>query len=241
MGRKKGQRLTRGEILSVAMQAVDDEGLSGLSVRKLGARLGVQGMALYYHFTSKTAIIDALVAECMSGVDLAADEADWCERLQRIHASQRSALLAHPNLLPAVISRPFNTPQAVRVTDVVLEVLLDAGFEDRDALHACQTLRAYVIGYTVTETVGMLGDQPRWDNRDRMSLPDYVEHGFTHLLQVAPAAVLIDHDEEFVVGLSAVIDGLRRRPHRVSIRHDGAPGTPVAAMERSRDSVRSGV
>jgi AcrR family transcriptional regulator len=241
MGRKKGQRLTRGEILSVAMQAVDDEGLSGLSVRKLGARLGVQGMALYYHFTSKTAIIDSLVAECLSDVDLAADEADWCARLHRIHASQRSALLAHPNLLPAVISRPFNTPQAVRVTDVVLQVLLEAGFEDRDALHACQTLRAYVIGFTVTETVGMLGDPPRWDNRDRMSLQDYVEHGFNHLLQVAPASVLIDHDEEFVVGLSAVINGLRSRPRPVSIQHEGVPGTPAAAIEHDRESVRSGI
>lgn len=215
MGRKKGVKLTRDAILAVAMQVVDEEGLSGLSVRKLGDKLGVQGMALYYHFTSKTAIIDALVAEVVGGVDLAVDEPEWAERLRRIHGSQRRALLGHPNLLPAVISRPFNTPAAAKVTDVVLEVLLNAGFEDEDALHACQTLRAYVLGYTVTETVGLLGDPPSWDNRDRMSLPDYLEHGFTHLLQVAPAAELIDHDEEFAVGLAAVIDGLRgRRPRR---------------------------
>jgi len=209
MGRKKGQRLTREAIVATALNVIDEEGLSGLSVRKLGGKLGVQGMALYYHFTSKTAIIDALVARLMSEVDLAAHEPDWAERLRAIHDSQRRVLLGHPNLLPAAISRPFNTPQAARVTDVVLEVLLTAGFDDKEALHACQTLRAYVLGYILTETVGLLGDPPSWDNRDRMSPPDYVEHGLTHLLEVAPAAELIDHDEEFAAGLAAVIDGLR--------------------------------
>lgn len=223
MGRKKGTKLSRDAILGTAIEVVDEDGLSGLSVRKLGAKLGVQGMALYYHFTSKTAIIDGLVAELMGGVDLAAEEADWAERLRRIHESQRAVLLGHPNLLPAVISRPFNTPAAARVTEVVLEVLLDAGFDDKGALHACQTLRAYVLGYTVTETVGLLGDPPTWDNRDRMSLPDYMELGFTHLLRVAPAAELIDHDEEFAVGLAAVIDGLRsRRPEPPRTRRDKA-------------------
>mgnify|MGYP005847775237 CR=1 FL=1 len=237
MGRKKGTRLTRETILAEAMKVVDEEGLSGLSVRKLGGKLGVQGMALYYHFTSKTAIIDELVAELMSHVDLAFEEADWVERLRRIHESQRRVLLGHPNLLPAVISRPFNTPASVRVTDVVLEVLLAAGFDDKAALHACQTLRAYVLGYTVTETVGLLGDPPRWDNRDRMDLPDYVEHGFTHLLQVAPAAEEIDHDEEFAAGLSAILSGLKGRVAG-DVAGTGAPvgdvaetGAPVGVVE----------
>jgi len=231
MGRKKGAKLTRDAIVGVAMQVVDEDGLSGLSVRKLGANLGVQGMALYYHFTSKTAIIDALVAGLMEDVDLAVDEPDWAERLRRIHESQRRVLLGHPNLLPTVISRPFNTPEAAKVTDVVLEVLLDAGFEDKDALHACQTLRAYVLGYAVTETVGLLGDTPSWDNRDRMSLPDYLEHGFTHLLQVAPAAELIDHDEEFSAGLAAVIDGLRGRLPKKPLRRPGPAAEPVAERD----------
>jgi AcrR family transcriptional regulator len=211
VGRKKGVKLTREAILAEAMRMVDEEGLSGLSVRKLGARLGVQGMALYYHFTSKTAIIDALVAWVMHGVDLAAGTIAWDDRLRSIHESQRRVWLGHPNLLPAIISRPFNTPAAAKVTDVVLAILLDEGFDDKEALHACQTLRAYVLGYTITETVGLLGDAPSWDNRDRMSLPDYLENGLTHLLQVAPAAESIDHDEEFSAGLGAVIDGLRSR------------------------------
>jgi len=244
VGRKKGVRLTREAILAAAMKMVDEEGLSGLSVRKLGGKLGVQGMALYYHFNSKTSLIDALVAWVMDGVDLAADEVDWAERLRRIHESQRRALLGHPNLLPAVISRPFNTPSAARVTDVVLAVLLDAGFDEKGAVHACQTLRAFLLGYTVTETVGLLGDPPRWDNRDRMSLPDYLEHGLTHLLQVAPAAELIDHDEEFAVGLAAVLDGLReRRRRRPALEMDDAPddaATPAPAGE-PEPAARGGV
>jgi AcrR family transcriptional regulator len=168
-------------------------------------------MAVYYYFPSKTDIIDALVGDLMGRVDLAPDEQDWLERIRRIHASQRSRLLEHPNLLPAVILRPFNTGQAVAVTDTVLDILLSAGFDETSALHAYQALRAYVLGYTLTETVGLLSDPPRWDNRERMTIGDYGDHGFAHVLQVIPAAAVFDHDEDYASGLEAMLSGLEER------------------------------
>ena len=104
-----------------------------------------------------------------------------------MHESLSRELLAHPNLLPAVITRPFNTPEAVKVSDQVLAILLSAGFGREDALYAYQTLRAYVLGYALTETVGLIVDPPKWDNRGRMTIQDYGDHGFVHLLEVVPA------------------------------------------------------
>lgn len=211
MGRKAGPALTRDKILSVALREVDEHGLAEFTVRGLGAKLGVQGMALYHHFRNKEQIVDGLVGELMSQVDLAEDEEDWAIRVRLVHESIRRILLAHPNLLPAVIMRPFNTPEAVKVSDEVLAILLAAGFGRADALYAYQTLRAYVLGYTLTETVGLIGDPPKWDNRDRLTIQDYGDLGCVHLLEVVPAAATYDHDEEFVSGLDAVVEGIRLR------------------------------
>lgn len=54
---------TRQEILDVAWELVRVDGLAGLSLRELGARVGLRAQSLYVYFPSKHAIYDAMYAE----------------------------------------------------------------------------------------------------------------------------------------------------------------------------------
>src|SRR5258706_15861472 len=54
-------RLSRERVLATALEVVDREGLSALSMRRLGAELGVEAMALYRYADSKDALLDGLV------------------------------------------------------------------------------------------------------------------------------------------------------------------------------------
>jgi len=225
LSKKTGRPLTRERILDCALKLIDDQGLSGFSIRGLGDKLGVKGMAVYYYFPSKTDIIDALIGELMGRVDFAPDATDWLTRMRRLHASMREVLLEHPSLLPAVILRPFNTAPAVNVTETVLDILLNAGFDETSALHAYQALRAYVLGYTLTETVGLLSDPPSWDNRERMRIEDYGDHGFFRILQVIPAAAVFKHDEDFAAGLETMLSGLQS-----SLRQSTLPSPESAPL-----------
>ena len=47
-------------MLEEAFELVDAEGIDALTMRALGARLGVAPMAIYNHFQDRDAIIDAL-------------------------------------------------------------------------------------------------------------------------------------------------------------------------------------
>jgi AcrR family transcriptional regulator len=53
----------RERILSAARRIHDRHGLSGLSIRRVSARVGLTPMAVYRHFADKDALLDALVAE----------------------------------------------------------------------------------------------------------------------------------------------------------------------------------
>ena len=54
---------TRREILDAAWALVREEGLAALTMRELGARVGMKAQSLYVYFPSKHAIYDALFGE----------------------------------------------------------------------------------------------------------------------------------------------------------------------------------
>jgi AcrR family transcriptional regulator len=74
---------TRERILAAARKAFDRRGLDGLSLRAVAAQVGITPMAIYRHFRSKEALVDALV---LDGLD------QWFARLEALPAALDFAL-----------------------------------------------------------------------------------------------------------------------------------------------------
>jgi AcrR family transcriptional regulator len=74
--RARRRQATIDEIVTAAWALVHEDGLAALSIRDLGARVGLRGSSLYQYFASKHDIYDALFADghvqlqaCLSGLD----------------------------------------------------------------------------------------------------------------------------------------------------------------------------
>jgi AcrR family transcriptional regulator len=64
---------TRARILAVALELVSERGFAGTSIRDLAERLDLTVAAIYYYFSSKDDLLDALVEPLISGLtDLSA-------------------------------------------------------------------------------------------------------------------------------------------------------------------------
>lgn len=150
-------RLTREHIVGTALALVDREGLNALSMRRLGAELGVDPMAVYYHVPNKDALLDAIVEAVMADIDLSADDpaADPAERVLWAARAYRDALLAHTNALPIVLSRGPRTPDAMRPVEVLIGILRDGGLGPAQAMAGMNAIAATVRG-----TIGMVQDNP---------------------------------------------------------------------------------
>ena len=59
---------TRARILAVALELVSERGFAGTSIRDLAERLDLTTAAMYYHFSSKDALLDALVEPLIDGL-----------------------------------------------------------------------------------------------------------------------------------------------------------------------------
>ena len=53
--------LDRERILAAALSYIEEHGLPQLSMRKLGAELGVEGMSLYRYVPGREALLDGIV------------------------------------------------------------------------------------------------------------------------------------------------------------------------------------
>lgn len=60
-------KLQRDAVIAAALDLLNEVGVDGLTTRKLAERLGVQQPALYWHFKSKQALLDALSDAMMRG------------------------------------------------------------------------------------------------------------------------------------------------------------------------------
>jgi AcrR family transcriptional regulator len=61
--RAERREATRAEILEAAWELAREQGLAGLSLRDIAARIGMRAPSLYWYFESKHAIYDAMFAE----------------------------------------------------------------------------------------------------------------------------------------------------------------------------------
>lgn len=157
--RTRGQRagITRQSILEAGLDLADREGLAALSMRQLGAELGVEAMTLYHYIPSKSVLLDGIVEYVISEAvpPLSADTA-WQEKLRGYANSLASVMAAHPNVVPLVMLQPAVTTRNMETMEAMLQSLCSAGFELQQAVDVIYTLTGFVLGHVAVQS-GMRG------------------------------------------------------------------------------------
>ncbi len=140
--------LQREQIVAAALKIVDRHGLKALSMRRLGAELGVDPMAVYYHLPNKQALLDAIVEAVMGSIDLTVDNPAKPseERVLAAARAYRDVLLAHVNALPILLAHGPVTPGAMRPVELLIGILRDAGLPPAEALMGMNVVAAAVRG-----------------------------------------------------------------------------------------------
>jgi AcrR family transcriptional regulator len=202
VGRPKSREpLTRTAIVAAALKIIDAEGLSVLSMRRVGDALGVEAMSLYNHVPSKGALLDGVYEHIVSNVLAARKARSWREHLRHQSLGLRAALALHPNAIPIFAARPAVTTGALRRLEANLVVLRSAGFTPLAALNAVQIVLAYVVGHALWSL------SPPTDET-AMRYTDLAPAAFPHVREVARDLRDYDPQREFELGLDALLRGL---------------------------------
>ena len=141
-----GLRLTPAAIVAEALGFADAEGLAALTMRALAARLGVEAMAIYHHFPSKDALLDAMTERLETEARPPSDGTNWRERLTAIAKHQIKAALAHPRVASLMTSRRGATPAVFANNEDVLRALKEAGLDAKSRVIWLRAFAAFVNG-----------------------------------------------------------------------------------------------
>ncbi len=143
---KTRRGLTPERVVEAALEDADAGGIEAVSLRRLAATLGVTPMAIYRHVRNKSHLLDLMAERLLEQIDVAADEmTTWQDRLRRLLGSYQSVAAAHP-AAPFLLSRPFVSPVEPCVTEALLAIFHDAGFDARLSARLLQVISGMVLG-----------------------------------------------------------------------------------------------
>jgi AcrR family transcriptional regulator len=200
--RARGQRagLTRQAVLEAAVRLVDREGMKALSMRRLGAELGVEAMTLYHYVPNKTALLDGMIEQVVAeAVPPEFGAATWREDLRAYAHALMAALATHPHAVPLLLSRPAMTPRNLRTMEAVVAMLREAGFPLRRTLDILYSLTGFVVGQAAAAAGGVDGELASLD-----------QDAYPLLVEAAREAGEDAAGERFAFALDALLSGFER-------------------------------
>lgn len=203
----KRRPLDRRRILEAAVRYVDSEGLEALSMRKLGAELGVEAMSLYNHVPNKGALLDGMVEVLLGELEIPSEDEGWERRVRGAYRAFRRLAHEHPNVFPLLVVRPPDTMDGVWLVEEFLKTLRGAGFDPETALYAFRALSSYASGYAMAEIRGF-AMEPAGTRLSALKLPP---DDFPHIHELDDRLETVDHDAEFEFGLGLILAGLKEK------------------------------
>jgi AcrR family transcriptional regulator len=161
--------LDRPRIVGMAVHYIDEFGLAGLSMRRLGSMLGVEAMSLYRYVPGRENLLDAVVDSILSEMEADPEihrspQDGWQDFLIRLAHGVRRVALAHPKAFPLVASRPVEAPwlrpplRSMVWVEAFLDGLIGEGFSDDAAAGAYRAFTSFLLGHLLLEVSALGGD-----------------------------------------------------------------------------------
>jgi AcrR family transcriptional regulator len=217
-GRGPAPALALDQIVEVAIEVADAEGVDALSMRRIARELGVGTMTLYRYVPDKRVLLALVLDRVLAPAERAAPRAagtSWRATLESDAREGRALYLRHPWLLQVNMARPTLGPGSVAGLERTMRGLADLPLSDRDRINVVTSLDGLVTGAVrqqisyeqVAEESG-LDDDEFWGAQlpfmeDAMASGDYPT-----MQALADDAFRGTWEEAFELGLRAFLDGL---------------------------------
>ncbi|WP_110513898.1 TetR/AcrR family transcriptional regulator C-terminal domain-containing protein [Herpetosiphon llansteffanensis] len=202
--------ISKSQIVAIALEMLNQDGLEGVTLRRLATQLNVKAASLYHHIPSKEHLLDAMagqiLAQGFAGWDFTNDQRDWAEWLNLLAQQLRRSLLAYREGARVVAgAHPNAAATLMLLWDLTVRVLVNAGFALNQTIDITLTLINFTFGWVIEEqTSPPTAQNPHAPVSELSALA----HHSSLFAQAFSEWLTRDTDSHFSAGVRMIINGV---------------------------------
>ena len=199
-------RLSPERIVTAALVLLEREPAVPLTAGRIAAEVGAVPAALYRHFASLDALLDAVLGRILGGVELEIRRrAPWPEQIRDWMTSLRRHLLRYPAALPIIGRRGRTSPSWLDVVAVQIGILEGAGLSGAELARTQLWITETTMGLVMQEASIALPEQI---DGARASLAEMSPEGRARLEPLVPHLARLRADAFFAFAAERTLASL---------------------------------
>ncbi|PPC99073.1 MAG: TetR family transcriptional regulator [Hyphomicrobium sp.] len=203
-GKQRGA-VGKDEILDAAFTLFATAGDPGFSVRKVAASVGVDPMTVLHYFGSKHELIRQIADRALASVVVPPATHDWRTDLRAVAIAYRELAHRHPHVFHLHFRFHATGPVDHESSEIVYDSMRRAGLPDDEAAGVGLAFYAFVLGFALAETEGLLRPITSEDEAELMAL-DSKKYVSTQAL--VPAFKALNPNDAFDSAIEIFLAGL---------------------------------
>jgi AcrR family transcriptional regulator len=214
--------LTRDEIVAAGLRLVTAEGIEAVSMRRLAAEFDTGPSSMYAHVANKDELLQLMFDEICATVPIPAepDPAHWKDQIKQLCRDGYAAMVAHGDIARAALATIPTGPNAMRVSESMLAIMLAGGVPPPVASIALDRMFLYIVADAYESSlyrdrIGSTDAQVQaYFEGLQEQLASYYEalpaEQYPNLKKYARVLVEGDGRQRLEFGLDMLVDGLER-------------------------------
>ncbi|HTX45757.1 MAG TPA: TetR/AcrR family transcriptional regulator [Solirubrobacteraceae bacterium] len=206
--------LTVEQVVAAAIAVLDEEGVAGLSMRKVAERLGTGAATLYAYVSGREELLELVFDELVGTVALPSpsDPKRWREEVMTAFRSLHAVLVSHRDAALAGLGRIPTTPKTMAASEAMGTVMRAGGLSDRAIALGLDTLMLYVCAAAFEDSMFDRTMSPEDLRAYHDSVDDFFRalpgDQFPVLTSLIEPMTGPDGEERFDFGLEVILAGL---------------------------------
>jgi AcrR family transcriptional regulator len=146
--------LSRDVIVSAALDILAQEGLSGLSLRRLATALDTGAASLYVYLANLNELHGLMLDSALAAVNLPeTQDGSWRDRLKHVLKAYLRVLYERQGLAQLALSQIASGPNSLRIWEMLLSLLKEGGVDDVKAAWGLDLLTLYVTAIAAEQSI----------------------------------------------------------------------------------------
>jgi AcrR family transcriptional regulator len=146
-------RLSLENIVAVAIEMADEEGLASVTLRGIAERLAVHVTSLYHYVPTKDAVLDEMILALLAEAKLPTARMEWQDWVREFAAGMRALGRKHPGAFEAFHHGPAKGERAAEPFEAGFAAFRSAGFDAASTYSAVKATVVAVLGHVLEDTL----------------------------------------------------------------------------------------